>query len=676
MYVDGGEGEQMIGELGYYNGENPLFYSKAAQLGSIKGEGTYAHSNYDRYAGIIGTDIGKDKFIEAFMETARPQTSEYQETAIYNYLMDKKGVDLTKITNESELVQRILEVRNDASELTAALEHMGELEYNYALGIQAAKSTEKIRETYDSLFNRQQMYRGERDAITFDSYLGTDTAYIPEEAYQDQFLGARGVNTFKSALGADAVIGLKTKNQDGIIEKLRGMNMLADGSMVLALDVETPIVDPDTNEELPSQFKREFRVVQPGSELYENVVSYIGSPAIVNSMYEQAVANKARVEKSREDQITSYLYAQSQLDDVPEEYRLPSPRDIAEAQRVDRQEGKTGPKGIKRGLTPSTVESEAGLISKGPFSDGPFEQVTQSEREMDRRLRERIKEENPDMTDQEFNAVVEEMNKQNITVKLSRTRNFLQRLLGRPEADLLRGVDLFNEVKASMEERNLLNQLDPETQAYRDQFEQLYGRNYGPLGLGDVEGSYGTGVSKDSLLQSLPEDRRKDYEAGGGVAVLTNNPGNLRPYIGYEGPVYYNRDNPNDAFRVFRNPEEGIVALEKDVETKIQGRGVIKSKLEKGSLPSGATSADQLTIFDVISIYAPDSENDPRKYSAAIADFAEEKGYTGVTADSLASSIPIEVLVEAIIKVESNQNHRRLTAQGLFGGGSEQSTRT
>jgi len=676
MYVGDGRSEMDLGKIGYYNGSNPLFFEKAAKLGVLQGEGTYANNVYERYKGMIGTDVGKDKFIEAFMETARPSSSAYQETAIYNYLMDEKGVDLTQISNETELVERISEIKNDASELTAALRHMGELEYNYALGIRAAQSAAQVQETYNSLFNRQQMYRGDRDEIKFDKYLGTELTAVPEEAYQDQFLGARGVNTFKTALGADAVVGLKTKNQDGIIEKLRGMNMLADGSMILALDVETPMTDPDTNEELPSQFKREFRIVEPGSELYENVVSYVGSPAIVSSMYEQAVANKARVEKSREDQITSYLYAQSQLDDVPEEYRLPSPRDIAEAQRIDKQEGKTGPSGIERGLTPSTVEAEAGLISRGPFSDGPRQQVTQAEREMDRRFRERIREENPDMTDEEFNSVVAEMNKQGMTIKLSRTRNFLQRLLGRPEADLLRGVEMFNEMKASMEERDLLNRLDPEAQAYRDRFEQIRGRDFKGSRLSNVEGDYGRGVSREYLLESLPEDRREDYESGGGVAVLTNNPGNLRPYAGYTGPVYYNRGDASDPFRVFDTPQAGIDALERDVEVKTKGEGVMGDKLAEGSLPSGARSADQMTIFDVISVYAPSSENNPRRYSKAIAKFAEEKGYPGVTADSLASSLPVEVLVEAIIKVESNQNHRRLTAQGLFGGDSEQSTRT
>jgi len=676
MYVGDNRSEQLLGNIGYYNGAEPMFFDKAAQIGPIEGEGSYAYKVYDRYAGMLGQEGGKEEFIEAFMETARPSTSAYQETAIYNYLMDKKGVDLTQITNETELVDRILEVRNNASELTAALQHMGELEYNYALGIQSARSAEKVRETYNNLFNKQQMYRGERDEIKFDNYLGTDLAYIPEEAYRDQFLGARGVNTFKSALGGADVIGLKTKNQDGLIEKLRGMNMLADGSMVLALDVETPMTDEDTGEELPSQFQREFRIVEPGSELYENVVSYINSPAIINSMYEQSIANKARAEKSREDQITAYLYAQSQLDDVPEEYKLPSPREIAEAQQVNRQEGKTGPTNIERGLTPSTVESEAGLISKGPFSDGPLQQVTESERDMDRRLREKIKEENPDMTDEEFNAVIEEMNKQGMTVKLSSWRNFLQRALGRPEADLLRGVDMFNEVRASMAERDMLNQVDPETQAYKDEFEQLFGRDYGGLAFGDVEGAYGRGVSRESLLENLPEDRRKDYESGGGVAVLTNNPGNLRPYSGYEGPVYYNRGNASDPFRVFATPQAGIDALEKDVGIKTRGEGVMGNKLAEGSLPSGARSADQMTIFDIISVYAPDSENNPRRYSKAIAKFAEEKGYPGVTADSLASSLPVKVLVEAIIKVESNENHRRLTAQGLFGDDSEQSTRT
>jgi len=176
------------------------------------------------------------------------------------------------------------------------------------------------------------------------------------------------------------------------------------------------------------------------------------------------------------------------------------------------------------------------------------------------------------------------------------------------------------------------------------------------------------GIAKDSLMANLSEESRKDYEAGGGVAVLTNNPGNLRPFDGYEGPVYYNKDNPKDPFRVFDTPEEGVEALERDVRKKVSGTGVMEDRLKKGSLPSGAKTPEELTIFDIISVYAPASENNPERYSQAIADFAESKGYSGVDKDSPASSLPIEVLVEAIIKVESNPNHKRLTAQGLFGG--------
>ena len=113
---------------------------------------------------------------------------------------------------------------------------------------------------------------------------------------------------------------------------------------------------------------------------------------------------------------------------------------------------------------------------------------------------------------------------------------------------------------------------------------------------------------KDYLYSILDDKSKRAYDNRGGVAVLTNNPGNLRPYQGYDGPVYYNRDNPNDAFRVFSSPEEGLEALKRDIEIKVSGAGVMESKLQNKSLPSGAQNPEDITIFDMISVYAPASK--------------------------------------------------------------------
>ncbi len=174
------------------------------------------------------------------------------------------------------------------------------------------------------------------------------------------------------------------------------------------------------------------------------------------------------------------------------------------------------------------------------------------------------------------------------------------------------------------------------------------------------------GVAKSTLLSNLSEEQRSAYEGGGGVAVLTNNPGNLRPYEGYEGEVYYIDGNKEKAFRVFDTPEEGLEALEKDLRIKQSGQGVMGGKMNKGLLPSGAKTPEEITLFDVISVYAPKTENKPEKYSELISDFASELGYPNIKPDTPVQEIPIDLLMECVLRVESNENHKLLSNLGLL----------
>jgi len=177
------------------------------------------------------------------------------------------------------------------------------------------------------------------------------------------------------------------------------------------------------------------------------------------------------------------------------------------------------------------------------------------------------------------------------------------------------------------------------------------------------------GVAKSTLISRLSEEQKSAYEDknnSGGIAVLTNNPGNLRPYEGYKGEVYYIDGDKEKAFRVFDTPEEGLEALKKDLRIKTAGQGVIGSKMNKGLLPSGAKTPEEITLFDVISVYAPDKENNPEKYSELISEFASGLGYQGINPDTPVNEIPIDLLMECLLKVESNKNHELLSKSGLL----------
>ena len=171
--------------------------------------------------------------------------------------------------------------------------------------------------------------------------------------------------------------------------------------------------------------------------------------------------------------------------------------------------------------------------------------------------------------------------------------------------------------------------------------------------------------TRDELRARLTEEQRAAYDAGGGVAILTNNPGNLRPFEGYDGPVYINPKD-NSPFRVFDTPQEGLDALEKDLKIKREGRGEVGKKIAAGTLPSSAKTPDEVTMYDIISVYAPFIENDPVAYARSIADFAKSMGYPEISPSTPANQVPLKLLMQAIIKVESGQNYNILSNAGLL----------
>ena len=169
--------------------------------------------------------------------------------------------------------------------------------------------------------------------------------------------------------------------------------------------------------------------------------------------------------------------------------------------------------------------------------------------------------------------------------------------------------------------------------------------------------------SRDELMGRLNDEQLKAYQNKGGVAVLANNPGNLRPYEGYEGEVY---TNENGSYQVFNTPEEGLEALRKDLKIKRGGEGVVGDKMKAGTLPSGAKTPDEITMYDIISVYAPHVENDPEGYARSISAFAKSKGYADIEPSTPVNQVPIDLLIEAIVKVESGPNYNLLSTAGLL----------
>lgn len=316
MYVSqGGSPGMLVGEDGYYNGENPLFFAGRNKFGSIMAEGSWAQANGDRYIATIGREAlldpegsvikksGRDQVIDAFVETGIYDTSPYQETAIYNYINDIKGVGLETLEGEGgmrQLEQMIFEIKQSPAELEKALRYYGGLEADYIEGMASRVRSQQQQERFDELFSGQVRTRQDRDELP-----------LPEQRtgiYQDPYFGAYDVEMFSGAgYNATEMTGL------GENEQLRGFNMQSDGTMLVYIDEKIETVDPDTGEVTPGGTRQEFRVIGPDSDLYQNIENEVAGTGIIADMISESKDNQNTRESRENARIINGYYQSDEV---------------------------------------------------------------------------------------------------------------------------------------------------------------------------------------------------------------------------------------------------------------------------------------------------------------------------------------------------------------------------
>lgn len=314
MYISQGDIQNMIiGEDGYYNGENPLFFTSRNKFGEIKGEGSWADENGDRYINIIGQDAvtdelgnvvtksGRDRVIDAFVETGIYDSSPYQDTAIYNYINDVKGVKLETLRGEEgmrQLEQMIFDIKQDPAELEMALRYYGGLEADYVSGMASKERSEAQQARYNELFSGQVTERP-LDPNARPQLTGT---------YQDRQLGAYYVDMF-TGVGYDSsqMAGLEEN------EQLRGFNMLSDGSMVVYIDRKLVEIDEDTGEEIPLGTEQEFRVIGPDSDLYLNIENEVRGTGVISEMIDRSIRSQKAKESRENARIINGYYERDEI---------------------------------------------------------------------------------------------------------------------------------------------------------------------------------------------------------------------------------------------------------------------------------------------------------------------------------------------------------------------------
>ena len=329
MYISQGDAPGMlVGEDGYYNGENPLFFNSRQKFGEIMAEGSWAQANGNRYINTIGNDAvldpegnvlkksGRDQVIDAFVETGIYETSPYQETAIYNYINDVRGVSLESLEGEGgmrQLEQMILDIKEDPAELERALRYYGGIEADYIQGMASRARSEAQQERYDEIFSGGYRTRptidesrvlGPEGVDEDGNVIMTDAQdYIFEDAYQ----GAYDIYMFEGT-------GYTRSEMPGLEpdEILRGFNIQADGKMVILIDTKYVETSENTGDEVRG-VREEFRVIDQDSDLYRNIENEVAGTGIVSTMIEESIIRKKRREDAENLRINRSFYEAEEL---------------------------------------------------------------------------------------------------------------------------------------------------------------------------------------------------------------------------------------------------------------------------------------------------------------------------------------------------------------------------
>ena len=537
MYVGDNRSEQLLGNVGYYNGDEPMFFDKAAQIGPIQVEGAWGSENLERFYDFIDAtipddqpNVGKERIIEAFMNTARPTSSTYQETAIYNYLQDIKGVDLTKIESETELRDRILEVRNSGAELTAALEHMAGLEYDYMVGAKYAKEQAKAATLFNENFRGDTESRAPRPeeppyAYTTTGETGASTRY------SDPYAGVEGVRMLNKPMGAGTeegdIAGLD--HYAGELGQLVGYDVDALGRIVALVNKYEP--DPDDEEK--SIMTPEFVVLDGDAEdprmndLYKNLRGKLRRDGMFSILQGQSIMRMSQHENDENRRRIAEAYANSesvetpaefQITVTPEEVRAATGPSLNERRKQQRQEEIEGIQDQFNFTGENAVLVSPTTGARGLNVSG-----------MNERFVQRLVDDG--YSNQEIRDGIEYMQQNDITVEISPLRGFFQRLTGVGD-DMGKAVEEFQKalIQSSpvYEDKYITATQSPvtsgffpkedESTSFKDTFKSIFGRDYTGNGAGSgvIDNIFNEeGYSADGTIVDVPSSMNSGVTIGG-----------------------------------------------------------------------------------------------------------------------------------------------------------------
>ena len=188
----------------------------------------------------------------------------------------------------------------------------------------------------------------------------------------------------------------------------------------------------------------------------------------------------------------------------------------------------------------------------------------------------------------------------------------------------------------------------PETRKALDDefgdFKSPFGETDEPAG-GDLQSSAPTEPQNQRVAGDLQESDRPNVT--GKIPDDLSNPGNIRPGGLADSLASGFVNTPSGKFLIFDSPEAGFKALQQDIGAKLAGNSpAIRRSLGR----------DAKTLREVLSVYAPPSENDTDQYVLDIASFL------GVSPDIGVEELQpmLEKLARAIARKEGFTNHKNV----------------
>lgn len=301
----------------------------------------------------------------------------------------------------------------------------------------------------------------------------TDTDTTP--SYMDKNAGAEAAIMLKKPYSHSELPSL---GEDDI---LRGLNVDANGNILVYKDV---IVNKtDEYGEVSEVVEKQVSLLSEG-QLFENLRNILVSEGVFTGLQEESIARKEAKEKALNDERIRRAYANSDID-APEEYK---------PKAIEFQQPKI--ESIKEEFSFASPDQNV-IVS--PTTGKRGMQVASANKDLVDRLAQE------GYSAEDIDRGLQYMRDNDITVKVSPLRSFVQNIFGRGD-DMSRAIDAFKEslskANEKEQEKKAAEQKAAEQQAPEEESSESL---FGPA----LDEFQGTVKNSDDIMNSLSDENKK-----------------------------------------------------------------------------------------------------------------------------------------------------------------------